>query len=76
MESGPEPGPLCGTASLKGTATVLSFDEQDPSCLDIYTNTATPYADSGVILFFPSVYAHFEFYGDKPAQPTACLSPG
>jgi hypothetical protein len=63
VESGPEPGPLCGRPSLKGTATVLSFDEEDPSCLDIYTSSATPYDDSGVVLFFPSAYQHFELTG-------------
>ena len=63
VESGPEPGPLCGRPSLKGTATVLSFDEEDPSCLDIYTSSATPYDNSGVVLFFPSAYQHFELTG-------------
>ena len=63
VDSGPELGPLCGKPSLKGTADVLSFDEQDPSCLDIYTSSATPYEDSGVILFFPSAYQHYELYG-------------
>jgi hypothetical protein len=31
---------VCGMA---GTQVVLSFDEEDPSCLDIYTNSATQY---------------------------------
>jgi hypothetical protein len=44
---------------------VLSFDAADPSCLDIYTNTATPYDEgSGVVLFFPSAFQHMDLSGD------------
>ena len=66
---GAEPGPLCETQRRtparfrNGTATVLSFDGQDPSCMDIYTNTATPH-DSGVVLFFPSAFQHMDLAGD------------
>ena len=67
---GSQPGPLCTTpragpaSSRNGTTTVLSFDEQDPSCMDIYTNTATPYEESGVVLFFPSAFQHMDLAGD------------
>ena len=35
---------------------VLTFDAQDPACLDLYTNAATQYY--GVYLFFPSIFMH------------------
>jgi hypothetical protein len=44
-----------------GTATVFSFDADDPSCLDIYTSSATPY--EGTILFFPSAFQHQQLPG-------------
>ena len=49
---------------------VLSFSEEDPSCLDIYTNSATEYEreggeESGAILFFPSAYQHVTFEASK-----------
>ena len=44
---------------------MLSFDAADPSCLDIYTNTATPYDEgSGVVLFFTSAFQHMDLSGD------------
>eukprot|EP01051_Picozoa_sp_SAG22_P005985 SAG22_NODE_375_length_11547_cov_12.885657_4_plen_552_part_00 len=59
----------CNSAgSGSGVADVLSFDKQDPSCLDIYTNSATEYervGGGGSILFFPSAYQHIYF---PPAQ--------
>ena len=46
---GAEPGPMCRSTfgyipfDSNGTQTVLSFDAEDPSCMDIYTNSATQY---------------------------------
>lgn len=65
---GPEPGPLCRSTlpylplAANGTQIVLTFDEADPSCLDIYTNSATEY--EGIILFFPSVFEHMALASD------------
>ena len=41
---------------------MLSFDEEDPSCMDIYTNSATQY--EGIILFFPSAFQHMALATD------------
>lgn len=65
---GPEPGPLCRSTlpylplAANGTQIVLTFDEADPSCLDIYTNSATEY--EGTILFFPSAFEHMALASD------------
>lgn len=65
---GPEPGPLCRSTlpylpmAANGTQIVLSFDEEDPSCLDIYTNSATEY--EGIVLFFPSAFEHMALASD------------
>lgn len=65
---GPEPGPLCRSTlpylplGANGTQVVLSFDEADPSCLDIYTNSATEY--EGIVLFFPSAFEHMALASD------------
>jgi hypothetical protein len=43
IEAGGEPGPLCHKAPVgePGTAAILSFDEEDPGCLDICTRSFT-----------------------------------
>ena len=59
VPAGSRPGPICKSQTSRGngTVTALSFDAQDPSCLDIYTNSATEY-EGAAILFFPSAYRH------------------
>ena len=54
----------CSSMGTGATANVLTFEHEDPSCLDIYTNSATRYETSGgggAILFFPSAYQHIMF---------------
>ena len=52
---------------------VLSFDEDDDICLDIYTSGASIYY--GVYLFFPSVFSHMVF-ASKPSSPNDGLLAG
>ena len=54
----------CSSAGTGGTVQVLGFDDKDPPCADIYTNSATRYeteGGGGAILFFPSIYEHIYF---------------
>jgi hypothetical protein len=45
--------------TYKDAHDVFTFDEKDPACLDIYTNSVTQYY--GIYLFFPSVFMHMQF---------------
>ena len=47
---------------------VLNTDAEDPPCIDIYTNVATPLGDA--YFFFPMMYNHFsKEYAQGPSSP-------
>jgi hypothetical protein len=58
--------------TYKDAHDVFTFDDKDPACMDIYTNSVTQYY--GIYLFFPSVFMHMQFAESGACVPVCLLA--